>query len=72
MPDDVWWFGFDCGHSYDLCPFTAAAVHAIGFGAGVDRELGVTYKNMAYVMQEVKSLAEQLRDKLREKHDTQS
>lgn len=19
-PDRVWWFGFDCGHSYDVCP----------------------------------------------------
>lgn len=51
-PDDVWWFGFDCAHSGDVSP-------------GMSREYrmnipGDTYRNVAYVREECRSLAEQL------------
>jgi hypothetical protein len=26
MPADVWWFGFDCGHAFDLSPGTVATL----------------------------------------------
>lgn len=48
-PDHVWWFGFDCAHSGDLCPR-----HSNGFH-GYDH-----YRNMAYVESETVSLAKQL------------
>jgi hypothetical protein len=52
-PDDVWWFGFDCAHAWDLSP-------------GYQRYLGMppmgdeTYKPVAYVRREVETLARQL------------
>jgi hypothetical protein len=47
-PADVWWLGFDCAHSGDLCP-------------SYDRswEYG-TYRDLEYVKREVESLARQL------------
>ena len=55
MPDDVWWLGFDTGHSHDLTP---------GFPRGfIDGMFeGTTYKNMDYTINETKQLAEQLKD----------
>ena len=49
MPDDVWWLGFDTAHYGDVVPLN---VH----WAQHDE----TYKNIKYVTDEVKSLAEQL------------
>lgn len=49
-PDHVWWFGFDCAHSGDLCPS-----YERHYGGGYD-----SYKNVAYVRREVTKLAEQL------------
>ena len=46
---DVWWLGFDCAHSGDFIP-------------GMDRLSsfeGATYKNIAYVESECRSLAAQ-------------
>jgi len=49
MPDDVWWLGFDTAHYGDVCPLNVRwAQH------------DETYKNIKYVTDEVKSLAEQL------------
>jgi hypothetical protein len=50
-PDGVWWFGFDCGHCWDLIPVT------LTYGFSLDREV---YRDIAYVRREVESLAEQL------------
>ncbi len=50
-PDDVWWLGFDCAHSGDLCP---SYDH---YGASFS-----TYKGIGYVEHEVKALAKQLND----------
>lgn len=51
-PDDVWWVGFDCGHSGDASPCTAKL-----WGM---REWE-TYRDAAYVRTEVERLAEQAR-----------
>lgn len=51
-PDNVWWFGFDCAHSGDLCP---KYEHRMRFG-------DETYKDLAYVKGEVTKLARQLSD----------
>lgn len=50
QPDDVWWFGFDCAHSGDLCP---APGRFIVFP-------GEVYRDIAYVTGEVTRLAAQL------------
>ena len=54
-PDDVWWFGFDCGHYDDLSPGLQAEFPDLrsSFGGG-------TYRDQAYVTAETRSLAEQL------------
>ena len=49
-PDNIWWFGFDCAHSGDLCPS-----YERHYGAGYG-----SYKSVAYVRLEVTKLAEQL------------
>jgi hypothetical protein len=49
---DVWWFGFDCAHAFDLTPgYTARGLEPIP---------GETYRDLAYVRREVESLARQL------------
>jgi hypothetical protein len=53
--DKVWWFGFDCGHSCDFHP--AFANERIG---SLLNENG-TYKNVAYVKNQIKGLALQLK-----------
>jgi hypothetical protein len=59
-PDDVWWFGFDCGHFQDLMPGMAARLRRLDVP-----DLDVpgwpdTYRDLAYVRAEIESLAEQL------------
>lgn len=49
-PDNVWWFGFDCAHAGDLCPWWEQR------GVG----LGGVYRDLSYVESEVASLASQL------------
>jgi hypothetical protein len=51
MPDDVWWLGFDCGHSGDYLP-------GLTFAYGDEND----YKDVEYVRFEVISLADQLKD----------
>lgn len=50
-PDNVWWFGFDCAHAWDLCPAMAERIRLIGEG---------TYRNLEWVRNEVTHLAAQL------------
>ena len=52
---DLWWIGFDCAHAGDLWPGRSN----LGFP-------GSTYKDINYVREETKKLAEQLK----EKHET--
>lgn len=53
MPDDVWWLGFDCGHSDDVAPGFSQYGLILSFP-------GSTYKNLAYVTEETRALANQL------------
>jgi hypothetical protein len=46
-PDDVWWFGFDCAHAFDLEP-----ARDISFDS--------MYRDFDYVKSECERLAEQL------------
>jgi len=48
--DDVWWLGFDCAHSGDICPSYDDARH----------EQFASYKTVTYVRRRVEQLAEQL------------
>lgn len=50
-PDDVWWLGFDCGHSDDLVPSMKEFCKSLLWG---------TYKDLKYVVRETSELAEQL------------
>ena len=54
MPDDVWWLGFDCAHSGDTVP---------GMSHYRDRYDHEYYKDLQFVTDETKALAEQLRGK---------
>lgn len=45
---DFYWLGFDCAHAYDFCPYMHAG--------------GGKYRTQEYVRDEVKRLAEQLRE----------
>jgi hypothetical protein len=50
-PDDVWWFGFDMAHAYDLTPMRLMS--GLRFG-------GDEYRTIAYVKEECAKLAAQL------------
>lgn len=53
-PADVWWFGFDCAHCWDLVP-GMRETYAL---AGISRpDTGETYRTFAYVQQEIAQLA---------------
>lgn len=54
-PDDVWWFGFDCSHAFDLTPGLSAF---LGRGFSFSRE--ETYRDVPYVREQVTRLAGQL------------
>jgi hypothetical protein len=49
-PDRVWWLGFDCAHHKDLCPADTSGMFRRG-----------TYRDLAYVQGECRSLALQLK-----------
>jgi hypothetical protein len=48
-PEPLWWFGFDCAHSWDRCP----GYRRLSLGSGD------TYRDVAYVKAECASLARQ-------------
>lgn len=59
----LWGFGFDCGHGFDYQPGMAALV-----GDSLEKKLAdgisgyaVEYRDLAYVMEQCESLAEQLK-----------
>lgn len=58
-PDRVWWFGFDCAHSGDYGP--RDEMYARDRPELCFKRIGYdTYKTLAYVKQQCKSLARQL------------
>jgi hypothetical protein len=52
QPDDMWWFGFDCGHCYDVVPLLERQ--------GCRRFPGSVYRDLGYVTAETGRLAAQL------------
>jgi len=67
---DIWWFGFDCIHWGDIAPKMEADLRELrqrvpqvehAFFEGEDTFMRRTYKDMAYVIGEVLSLAQQLK-----------
>lgn len=60
-PDDFYWFGFDCGHVFDLAPGLKALTRRV-MGGG---DLGEVYRDLAYVRHETEHLAEQLAERAR-------
>ncbi len=66
---DIWWFGFDCAHFGDVCPRMdadlremRARIPEMPSPLGDYGPLGqATYKDWAYVVNEVHSLARQLK-----------
>lgn len=65
-PDDVYWFGFDCGHYLDILPAMEARDRLDGFER-LFQEPRVyrVYRDLAYAMSETKQLAEQLARRLK-------
>lgn len=54
--DDVWWFGFDCGHAGDLVPQMEALRESHAWARYGEE----TYRDQEYVTAETKELAQQL------------
>lgn len=48
---ELWWFGFHCGHAFDLTPEHVRTGHS---------RLGARYRPLDYVREEVRVLAQQL------------
>ena len=60
-PHEVWWFGFDCAHSGDVSPLMDKTLNDLmPERAESLRGYGESYKDLAYVKDEVESLALQL------------
>lgn len=57
-PDNVWWFGFDCAHSFDVVPGMEARDRERGHAP--IRFGGETYRTVGYVQRECRRLALQL------------
>jgi hypothetical protein len=62
--DDVWWLGFDCGHGFDVMPFTRKmhADRGRDLAAMLETESAcrMQYRDVAYVRAECERLAEQI------------
>lgn len=59
-PDNVWWFGFDCGHGYDYSPGTKSIFESHDFD--VITGMGEVYRDLEYVTNETVKLAKQLKE----------
>lgn len=57
-PDDVWWFGFDCGHHMDLMP----GLLRLAEEKDLTTLMSGIYKDIEYVKREVTELARSLYD----------
>ena len=56
--DDVWWVGFDCAHAFDLVPGMEARLRGTPWPVSKED----TYRDVAYVKNEIRSLAKQLKE----------
>lgn len=56
-PHDIWWFGFDCAHSWDHSP---EDVRRSSEGYPWTLDIRSQYRTLAYVKNECAKLAEQL------------
>lgn len=56
-PDDLWWFGWDAGHGWDLSPGLRSTLRDVGI---IRERQDEVYRDLAYVRKETESLAEQL------------
>ncbi len=61
--DRVWWFGFDCGHCFDVSPCLAATFPSL-YLDGLSYQ---TYRTLHYVRAECRALATQLQTKGKQK-----
>ena len=74
-PGDIWWFGFDCAHAWDLIPqmeHTYKKIHQKAIDEDDEKTAlifapesiisGRMYRSIDYVIGEVESLARQLAD----------
>lgn len=55
---EVWWFGFDCAHAWDLVPGMEATKRSVGI---TRRATDDVYRTLSYVEAECASLARQLK-----------
>jgi len=55
LDDDLWWFGFDCVHFFDLLPLVGDLE-----GKEADHPLKPAYRTFDYVEENCRSLAEQI------------
>lgn len=69
-PDHVWWFGFDCAHAGDFCPMFEGRYYTkstLGMPTGWGTV--VEYRNIAYVTEQCRGLAQQLAARMEITHD---
>lgn len=59
QPADVWWFGWDCGHTWDIQPAYLAHWPEM---ADLHQRTGAEYRTLDYVRAECARLAHQLAD----------
>lgn len=57
---DLWWIGFDCGHSEDMMPALDATLAQIRKLDEPCHNSWQTYRNLTFVVSEVMSLAKQI------------
>lgn len=60
-PDNVWWFGFDCAHCFDLIPFSVKMTTQWELPKLARMYRQEEYRDVDYVRAETKNLADQLR-----------
>jgi hypothetical protein len=65
-PDNIWWFGFDCGHAFDVMPGMDAAYKRFGVPS-IRETLAIpgmkdSYRDVPYVRAECARLARQLNE----------
>ena len=65
-PDNVWWFGFDCGHSMDLSPALEARTRQLGLSMpeySMPEWMQSHYRTFGYVRDECTTLAKALAER---------